>query len=398
MLKPSQKELNIINNNISIKTESHEIIDYKNKICVKPWGYEFLVYQNDKIAIWFLNIKKDHSTSLHCHFNKDSRIIVISGSAKINLIDNEVINLNILETIMIPKYKFHGLSSFSNETFLLEIEIFNNPLNFSDKNDLLRIDDMYNRKNVGYESSINISTELDTYNYFYITNNFNKLINNVEFSTSSTINKLAKYNILLDGKVYINDMYVCPGSIINNINNMNDIINIDEPLILSINKIDYKEDAKIIYSIEQLNILKQTLKNKKIVLTSGCFDIIHIGHLNTLKHAKQLGDCLIVCLSNDEQIKLLKGNKRPINNYNDRIQLFKTITYVDYIVLYDEVDSINEITLGNIMKLLDPEYWVKGNDYNIDNIRKKHPYLRNIKLFTNIPEKSTTNIIQKILN
>ena len=140
------------------------------------------------------------------------------------------------------------------------------------------------------------------------------------------------------------------------------------------------------------------LQNKKIVLTSGCFDILHIGHLHNLKKCKSYGDTLIVCLSNDEQIKQLKGLNRPVNNYQDRINLFKTIPYVDYIILYNENNIDTEETLGDIMKILDPNYWIKGSDYNKADIINKHPYLRNIILIDNLEYKSTTNIIKKINN
>jgi D-beta-D-heptose 7-phosphate kinase/D-beta-D-heptose 1-phosphate adenosyltransferase len=174
----------------------------------------------------------------------------------------------------------------------------------------------------------------------------------------------------------------------------------DEILILSLYKNNYLEDSKIIYTLDQLKIIINELKenNNKIVLSSGCYDIIHVGHINTLRESKKLGDKLIICLSSDEQIKILKGETRPINNYQDRIDLFKIISYVDYIVLYNEENIENEETLGNIMKLVDPEYWVKGDDYTENDIFKKHPYLRNIKIIKNIENKSTTNIINKIIN
>ena len=106
----------------------------------------------------------------------------------------------------------------------------------------------------------------------------------------------------------------------------------------------------------------------------------------------------MVCLSSDKQIKNLKGSDRPINNYNDRINLFKTIKYVDYIILYDECNITTEQTLDEIMQIVDPYFWVKGSDYKIEEILKKHPCLKNIKLIDNIENKSTTNIIKKISN
>jgi D-beta-D-heptose 7-phosphate kinase/D-beta-D-heptose 1-phosphate adenosyltransferase len=172
----------------------------------------------------------------------------------------------------------------------------------------------------------------------------------------------------------------------------------DKSTILSLKKSNSNESAKIIYNNDQLNILMKKLKNKKLILTSGCFDIIHVGHINNLRNAKELGDILIVCLSCDEQIKKLKGEDRPINNYDDRINLFKTITYVDYIILYDETNIETEEELDNIMNIVSPDYWVKGSDYNKENVLKKHPGLKNIKLIDNIKNKSTTNIINIIKN
>jgi D-beta-D-heptose 7-phosphate kinase/D-beta-D-heptose 1-phosphate adenosyltransferase len=188
--------------------------------------------------------------------------------------------------------------------------------------------------------------------------------------------------------------YIGPGSFIEDKDKKQYIGN---AVFLSLDKLDYTEDRKIIYDLEQLKILKNTiLRDKKVVLTSGCFDILHVGHLSILKNSKNLGDILIVCLSNDKQIKALKGDNRPINNYQDRLELFKTISYVDYVIIYDEEDIEKELTLDTIMKIIDPDVWTKGDDYTVENIRQKHPTLKNIHLFKNIEDKSTTNIIKKI--
>jgi D-glycero-beta-D-manno-heptose 1-phosphate adenylyltransferase len=404
ILSVEEKELAIIKNNQTIEFERHEEVDYKNKVCVKPWGYEFLVFQNNKVAIWYLNMKKGHSTSLHCHFKKDTLLIILSGCAKIGLIDNKKISLNTLECLYIPRYKFHSIASFSDETFILEIEVFSKALDFSDKNDLLRLDDQYMRKPVGYESSVNVITEnIEKYKPFYLHKNMSYLVNNATLSLESVsstedIVKLQKntYSIILDGEVFEPIKYYKEGSILSITNKM--IPTSSKCMILTIDKLDSKEDSKIIYDKEQLQLVKTKIdsQNKSIVLTSGCYDILHVGHLETLRKAKSFGDILIVCLSSDEQIKILKGDTRPVNNYSDRINLFKTISYVDYIVLYNEEDIENEGTLGNIMKIVDPLYWVKGSDYKVEQILAKHPYLKNIKIIPLVEEKSTTNIIKKI--
>jgi rfaE bifunctional protein nucleotidyltransferase chain/domain len=321
-----------------------------------------------------------------------------------SLIDNKKIALNTLDCLYIPKYKFHSISSFSEETFILEIEVFSTSLQFSDKNDLLRLDDQYMRKPVGYESSVNVITkDIEKYNPFYLDTNTSHVINTADISLHSVSStkdllKLQKntYSILLEGEIFEPVKYYKEGSILSITNNMVSVSS--KSLILTIDKLDSKEDSKIIYDREHLQLLKSKLdsEGKNIVLTSGCYDILHVGHLETLRKAKSFGDILIVCLSNDEQIKILKGHTRPINNYSDRINLFKTISYVDYVVLYNEEDIANEGTLGSIMKIIDPLYWVKGSDYTVEQILSKHPYLKNIKIIPLVEQKSTTNIIKKI--
>lgn len=398
-LKPSKNELLIVQNNLKIKEEKHDFVDYKNKVCIKPWGYEFLIHVNNKVGIWFLKINKGNQTSLHTHFNKDTLLIVFIGTAKLNLFGNKSIVLNEMEFIYLPKYTFHGISTFSDYCLFIEIEIYNQKVDFSDKNDLLRIQDIYDRDNKGYSSSINISNDLDSYNYFYLDSDTQKTIESNEILYKRIENPCDindKYlNILIQGEIYIDGVIAKEGSIITNKNK--DIYFLSEKVqMLSLYSKDKNENAKIIYNFEQLSIMMNHWKNKKNILSSGCFDILHVGHLQLLKNAKNLGDSLIVCLSSDAQIKKIKGNQRPVNNYQDRINLFKTISYVDYIILYDEENIEKEKTLDDIMKIVNPYAWVKGNDYDKNEILNKHPHLQNIILLENVKDKSTTKIIQKI--
>jgi rfaE bifunctional protein nucleotidyltransferase chain/domain len=398
--KVSDKELQLVKNNFWISEEKHTRSEYKNKVCIKPWGYEFLVYESNRIGMWYLNIIKDSQTSLHTHFHKDTLLFCISGTAKINLIDGEQLELGPLQSIYIPKYKFHGIGSFSQESYLLEIEIFDTNTKFTDKNDLLRIDDQYNRKNTGYESSVNtICESIDSFKHFFLKEGFTDTIENIDFNvwnlteTSMQLIKKNVHNIILKGSVTIEGSILKEGSFIKT----TDIKSIEpDTLILSLNSIDYHENSKIVYTLEQLKIRCKKYKDKNIVLTSGCFDILHVGHLHNIKQASSLGDYLMICLSNDEQIKKLKGESRPVNNYKDRINLFKTIPYIDSIILYDEEDIKKEKTLGDIIKVVDPYTWVKGSDYTSKAIYEKHPYLKRIDILPNIVDKSTTNIIKKI--
>jgi len=399
-------ELQIIKNNMKISEEIHERKEYANMVCVKPWGYEFLVYESKKIGIWFLKIVKGQKTSLHTHFHKDTLLFVISGSAKISFIDGEEQELSVLQSIYIPKYKFHGIGSFAPETYLLEIEIFDSSASFTDKNDLLRIDDQYHRKTTGYESSVNtVSENLENYNHFMLDSGFKNTIESVDFLvwelTSDNLKEIDKYThtVILNGTLSTDGLVAKEGSLLKK-GIYNNPCSVTKCTVLSLNRIDYQEDCKIIYDKEHLQLRCNKLKadGKRIVLTSGCFDILHVGHIHNIKRAKELGDVLMVCLSNDEQIKKLKGDTRPVNNYEDRINLFKTISYVDSIILYSENNIESEETLGDIMKIVDPYTWVKGSDYTPSVIFEKHPYLKNVSIVSNIENKSTTNIIRKINN
>ena len=84
-----------------------------------------------------------------------------------------------------------------------------------------------------------------------------------------------------------------------------------------------------------LNDLKKL--NKRIVMTNGCFDILHAGHVRYLKESKKFGDILIVGLNSDISVRALKGPERPINNQDDRAEVLSGLESVDYIILFDEI-------------------------------------------------------------
>jgi rfaE bifunctional protein nucleotidyltransferase chain/domain len=394
-LKLTNDEKTVIQNNIHIMSKVHNYVDYKSKVCVKPWGYEFLAYESEKIGIWILSINQGHQTSMHSHLHKDTILVVLNGCIKIDFMDGSKI-CSQMSVTFIPKQKFHSIISLTDNVSIMEIEIFSKCVTFSDKNDVLRIDDVYNREKTGYENSVSISYDLHKYNYFYLSDNFkNDYLKIIITNDCHPILLKSSIYIILEGTIYNNGIYMKEGSCIqSDMINDNTIINANT-ILLEINKPYFEENVKLIYNIEQLKHIVKQHSNEKRILTSGCFDILHIGHLHTLKQAKLLGDKLFVCLSNDNQIKSLKGNDRPINNYNDRIELFKTIQYVDYVILYDEEDVQNETTLDKIINITRPLYWVKGSDYKANEILLKHPSV-NIKLIDNLPYISTTNIISNI--
>ena len=104
-------------------------------------------------------------------------------------------------------------------------------------------------------------------------------------------------------------------------------------------------------------------KNKKIIFTNGCFDIIHPGHIDYLSQARDLGDILVLGLNTDQSVRRLnKGSNRPINDERTRAYVLAGLASVDLIVFFDEE------TPYNLIKLLQPNVLVKGNDYEVDKI------------------------------
>ncbi|MEV4771414.1 PfkB family carbohydrate kinase [Micromonospora humida] len=94
-----------------------------------------------------------------------------------------------------------------------------------------------------------------------------------------------------------------------------------------------------------------------VVATGGCFDLLHAGHVATLQAARQLGDCLVVCLNSDASVTGLKGPDRPVIPQGDRARLLAALSCVDAVVVFDEPTP--HATLG----WLRPDIWVKGGDY-----------------------------------
>ena len=95
-----------------------------------------------------------------------------------------------------------------------------------------------------------------------------------------------------------------------------------------------------------------------VVATGGCFDLLHAGHARTLAAARDLGDCLVVCLNSDDSVRRLKGAGRPIIGQQDRSELLLSLQCVDAVLLFEED------TPEGALELLRPDIWVKGGDYD----------------------------------
>jgi D-glycero-beta-D-manno-heptose 1-phosphate adenylyltransferase len=103
-------------------------------------------------------------------------------------------------------------------------------------------------------------------------------------------------------------------------------------------------------------------KSKKIVFTNGCFDILHRGHVEYLTKASQEGDILIVGLNSNESVSRIKGKNRPVQDIQSRAILLAAFQFVHAVVVF------NEDTPYNLIKLIQPDFLIKGGDYTIDTI------------------------------
>ncbi len=132
---------------------------------------------------------------------------------------------------------------------------------------------------------------------------------------------------------------------------------------------------------------------KKIVFTNGCFDIIHAGHVKYLTQAKSFGDVLILGLNTDDSVRKLKGSNRPINSEADRSFVIDGLKAVDYVILF------SESTAENLVAEIKPDIYVKGGDYNLENLPEGkivQSYGGQVKLIPLLEGRSTSNIISRI--
>ena len=113
-------------------------------------------------------------------------------------------------------------------------------------------------------------------------------------------------------------------------------------------------------------ILKQEDVEDTVVFTNGVFDILHVGHLKLLNHAKTLGNRLIVGINSDSSVKRLKGDLRPINDQDTRKESLLELGFVDDVIVFEEDTPLEAITK------LEPDIIVKGGDYTFDTVVGNH--------------------------
>ncbi|HEY0899211.1 MAG TPA: D-glycero-beta-D-manno-heptose 1-phosphate adenylyltransferase [Sphingobacteriaceae bacterium] len=148
---------------------------------------------------------------------------------------------------------------------------------------------------------------------------------------------------------------------------------------------------------DQLNALVESwkLQHQKVVFTNGCFDLLHLGHVDYLAKAADMGDKLVIALNSDKSTRELKGPSRPITDEKSRAFILASLFFVDAVVLFDEPTPLE------VIKLVRPDVLIKGADYTVDQIvgaGEVMSYGGQVKTIEYLPGYSTTSIEKKIKN
>ncbi len=151
---------------------------------------------------------------------------------------------------------------------------------------------------------------------------------------------------------------------------------------------------KIVSEQQAREIVSGWKKNgKKVVFTNGCFDIVHLGHVDYLEKARNLGDKMVLGLNTDASVSRNKGPERPIVHEDSRSRVMAALEFVDLVVFFDAE------TPYELIKTLVPDILVKGNDYLAENIVGADVVIKNGGKVETVPlvqGYSTTNIVNKI--
>ena len=136
-------------------------------------------------------------------------------------------------------------------------------------------------------------------------------------------------------------------------------------------------------------------QKKRVVVTNGCFDLLHVGHLRYLTEAKQFGDILWIGLNSDLSVKELKGPTRPVNSERDRAEILAALRVVDVVTIFQGMRATD------FLRVVRPDVYVKGGDYTIETLDsgEREALLAaqaEIQILQLVPGKSTTSTLEKI--
>ena len=145
--------------------------------------------------------------------------------------------------------------------------------------------------------------------------------------------------------------------------------------------------------LDALIISLETIRPRRIALTNGCFDLLHLGHIRSLEHAASLGDVLIVGINSDDSVKALKGADRPLLAANERAEMIAALRCVDLVTIF------SELTAEALVRAVKPDVYVKGADYGEASLPEAaivRGYGGQIELVPLVPGLSTSSIIERM--
>ncbi len=158
-----------------------------------------------------------------------------------------------------------------------------------------------------------------------------------------------------------------------------------------------KDPAKCFMSLPEILIWREELRKRqeKLVVTNGCFDILHRGHAEYMRNARNFGDALLVLLNSDESVRSLKGPSRPINKVEDRAYMLASLAFVDAVSVF-HTERCTDCFLQ-----IKPDVYVKGGDYTFETLNPEEREAlvsvgAEIKFIPFISGFSTTSILAKI--
>ena len=152
-----------------------------------------------------------------------------------------------------------------------------------------------------------------------------------------------------------------------------------------------------VLSLDEMRVERARLaaERKRLVMTNGVFDLLHVGHARYLAQARALGDALLVAMNDDASVRALKGPSRPIVPLADRAELLAALAVVDYVVPFSET------TAERVVDAVRPDVYVKGGDYGPDKPPPEAATVRayggEVRILPFVENRSTSDLIRAVL-
>lgn len=153
-----------------------------------------------------------------------------------------------------------------------------------------------------------------------------------------------------------------------------------------------------IISLENLPAWRKEMREsgRKLVVTNGCFDILHLGHVTYLESARNEGDALLIGMNSDAAVRGLKGEGRPVNSQEDRAGVLAALQSVDGVCIFDDKSA------AGFLAVAQPDIYVKGGDYTLETLNQDERRIvenagGKIVLIQFVPGKSTTGLLERIM-